>query len=63
MDDNYYKYKKDVEEFKEHLQWATVARYHVELYNSITSSPKIVAGNKAAITVAKSIADPTPSPL
>lgn len=61
IDDNYHKYKKAVEEFQEHLRWATVARYHVELYNSINSSPQIVTGNKAAITVAKSIADPTPS--
>ena len=62
LDRNYDKYKKAVEEFKEHLQWATVTRYHVELYNSIASSPKIVTGNKAAITVANSIADPTSSP-
>ena len=62
LDRNYDKFKKAVEEFKECLQWDTVARHHIKLYNSIASSPKMLTSNKAAITIAKSIADPTSSP-
>lgn len=62
LDRNHDRYKKAVEEFKECLQWDTVARHHIKLYNTIARSPKMLTSNKAAITVAKNIADPTSSP-
>jgi glycosyltransferase involved in cell wall biosynthesis len=59
LDSNYDKYQKAIEAFKQYLKWNIVARNHIELYNSITSSAKISASNEPAITVTKSIADPT----
>jgi glycosyltransferase involved in cell wall biosynthesis len=59
LDSNYDKYKKAVEGFKKYLKWNIIARNHIELYNSITSSARILTSNKATITIAKSVADST----
>ena len=59
LDNNYDKYQKAIEGFKNYLKWNIVARNHIELYNSITSSAKIPASNEPTITVTKRIADPT----
>jgi glycosyltransferase involved in cell wall biosynthesis len=59
LDNNYDKYQKAIEAFKQYLKWNIVAKNHIELYNSITSSAKIPASNEPTITVTKSIADPT----
>jgi glycosyltransferase involved in cell wall biosynthesis len=63
LDNNYNKYKNAVERFKENLKWATVARNHIELYNSIVSSTKVVATNKVTVPIANCLADTTSAPL
>ena len=62
LDRNYDKYQKAIEGFKKYLKWNTVARNHIEIYNSITSSTRMLTRNESAITVTKSIADPTSAP-
>jgi glycosyltransferase involved in cell wall biosynthesis len=59
LDRNYDKYKKAVEGFKKYLKWNIVARNHIELYNSITSSTRILTSNKTTIAIAKSVTDRT----
>jgi glycosyltransferase involved in cell wall biosynthesis len=59
LDNNYDKYKNAIERFKKNLRWTTVANNHIELYHSVITSNKVLARNKATITVAKSRADPT----
>ena len=56
---NYDKYKRAVDGFKKYLKWNLVARNHIELYNSITSSTRMLTSNGSIITIAKSVADPT----
>jgi glycosyltransferase involved in cell wall biosynthesis len=63
LDNNYDKYKHAVERFKENLKWATVARNHIELYNTIVSSTKVVASSKINMPIARSLADTTSTPL
>jgi glycosyltransferase involved in cell wall biosynthesis len=63
LDNNYDKYKHAVKRFKENLKWATVARNHIELYNSIVSSTKVVASSKINVPIARSLADTTSTPL
>jgi glycosyltransferase involved in cell wall biosynthesis len=62
LENNYDKYKHAVERFKENLKWTTVARNHIELYNSIVSSTstKVVSNSKITVPIARSLAD-TPS--
>lgn len=62
LDNNYDRYKKAVEGFKENLKWTTVAKNHIGLYNSIISSTKDLASNRTTIAIAKSPADPTSLP-
>ncbi len=62
LDRNYDKYEKAVEDFRKYLKWNIVARNHIELYNRITSSTRILTGNKATIAIAKSVADRTSAP-
>ncbi|HZD36713.1 MAG TPA: glycosyltransferase family 4 protein [Nitrososphaeraceae archaeon] len=61
LDSNYAIYKKAVEEFKENLKWSTVARNHIELYNSIINSTRVVTRVKAraTVTTANGLADVT----
>ena len=55
LDNNYDKYQKAIEGITKLLKWDIVARNHIELYNSITSSAKIPASNEPTITVTKKI--------
>ncbi len=57
LDRNYDKYQKAIEGFKKYLKWNIVARNHIELYNSITSSTRMLTSKEPTITIAKS--DPT----
>jgi glycosyltransferase involved in cell wall biosynthesis len=59
LDRNYEKYQKVIEGFKKYLEWNIVARNHIEIYNSITSSARMLTSNEPTIRVTKSIADPT----
>jgi glycosyltransferase involved in cell wall biosynthesis len=63
LDNNYDKYKHTVERFKENLKWVTVARNHIELYNSIVSSTKVVASSKVTVPIAKNLEEATSTPL
>jgi glycosyltransferase involved in cell wall biosynthesis len=63
LDGDYAKYQKAIERFKKYLKWNIVSINHIELYNSITSSARMLTNNKPTITIAKSITDPTsPTP-
>lgn len=57
LDRNYDKYQKAIEGFKKYLKWNIVARNHIELYNSITSSTRMLTSKEPTITIAKR--DPT----
>jgi glycosyltransferase involved in cell wall biosynthesis len=59
LDNNYDKYQKAIEGFKQYLKWNIVARNHIELYNSISSPTRMLTNNEPTVTVTKSIADPT----
>ena len=41
LDNNYEKYKKAINGFKENLKWNIVARYHIEFYHDIIRSTKM----------------------
>jgi glycosyltransferase involved in cell wall biosynthesis len=56
LEHNYDKYKKTVEVFKKYLKWDLIARNHIELYHNITNTGP---GNKATVTIAKKLTDPT----
>ncbi len=56
LERNYDKYKKTVEVFKKYLKWDLIARNHIELYHDITNSGP---GNKATVSIAKKLTDPT----
>jgi glycosyltransferase involved in cell wall biosynthesis len=62
LDRNYDKYQKAIEGFKKYLEWNIVARNHIEIYNSITSSTRMPTSNEPTITVTESVADPTSAP-
>jgi glycosyltransferase involved in cell wall biosynthesis len=62
LDKNYDKYQKAIEGFKKYLQWCIVTMNHIELYNSITSTTKMVTSNKPTITITESI-DPRSAAL
>jgi glycosyltransferase involved in cell wall biosynthesis len=62
LDNNYDRYKKAVEGFKENLKWTTGARNHIELYHNVINSTNVLANNKATVTIAKSLSDPTSTP-
>ena len=53
LDRNYDKYQKAIEGFKKYLKWNIVARNHIELYNSITSSTRMLTSKEPTITIAK----------
>jgi glycosyltransferase involved in cell wall biosynthesis len=59
LDNNYDKYQKAIECFKKYLNWNIVAINHIELYNSISYSTRMLASYEPTITVTKSITDPT----
>lgn len=63
LDNNYDNYKIAVEGFKKNLNWAKVARDHIELYNDIISSTKVAASSsKATIKITRNQKGPTLAP-
>ena len=62
LDRNYDSYKIAVEGFKKNLNWAKVARDHIELYDDIISSIKAPASSsKATITITRNQTGPMPA--
>jgi glycosyltransferase involved in cell wall biosynthesis len=51
LDNNYDKYKNAIEDFKKYLKWNIIAKNHIELYNSIASSTRILTSNEPSMIV------------